>query len=424
MITTTGGPLIRAYLSFRLYRGKEHPERFGERLGIAALSRPRGPLIWVHAASVGECLSVLPLVDRLNRLEPRPRVMVTSGTVTSAELMSERLPDGAFHQFLPVDRIRYVRRFLDHWRPNAVLWAESEFWPNLVQEISGRKIPLILVNGRISDRSYARWQRYPRTIARILAHFELCMGQTETDTERLRTLGARDVACLGNLKHAAPPLPANAEKLEDSKRAMSGRRVWLAASTHEGEEERCGRVHQKLRVDIPRLLTIIVPRHPQRGDEIADALGQMDLSVSLRSRDQSIDEKTDIYIADTIGELGIFFRLAELAFIGKSLVPLGGQNPFEAACLGCPALFGPHMSNFRDMARHMTEIGAAAEVSDDDALAETVARLFSDEKKRKAMGQAGLAFAKREAGVIDRVVDEISPFLVPALGRGEDHASS
>jgi 3-deoxy-D-manno-octulosonic-acid transferase len=424
MTTTLGGPLIRAYLSLRLRRGKEDPERFGERLGKSSLKRPDGPIIWIHAASVGECLSILPLVDRVMDLEPKPAVLVTSGTVTSAQLMKERLPDGAFHQFIPVDRIPYVRRFLEHWRPDAVLWAESEFWPNLVFETSAKGIPVILVNGRISDRSFSRWRRYPQTIARLLDRFTLCMGQTETDAERLCQLGAISATCPGNLKHAAPPLPADAENLRELKNAISGRRVWLAASTHAGEEEICGEIHQGLRRSVPGILTVIVPRHPQRGREIADMLRQRDYSVSLRSVDQQIDEKTDIYVADSIGELGLFYRLAEISFVGKSLVPLGGQNPFEAAVLGCPVVFGPHMTNFRDMTRCMIEAGAAIEVSDADHLQEALARLFADESERKSMGEAGSAFAEAEAGVLDRVIDQISPIVATATGKGGDHAFS
>lgn len=424
MTTTLGGPLIRAYLSLRLRRGKEHPERFGERLGKPSRERPAGPLIWVHAASVGECLSILPLVERVKGLEPAPSILVTSGTVTSARLMAERLPDGAFHQFVPVDRISYIRGFLNHWRPDAVLWAESEFWPNLVMETSAWGVPIVLVNGRISDRSFARWKRHPGTIAHLLRCFTLCLGQTEQDAERLRGLGAEGATCPGNLKYAVPPLPADPEELKNLEGATLGRRVWLAASTHAGEEEVCGDIHQGLRGSIPGLLTTIVPRHPQRGREITRSLRQRGLSVSQRSVGEPIGEQTDIYVADTIGELGIFYRLAELAFIGKSLVPLGGQNPFEAARLGCPVIFGPHMANFRDMTRRMTELGVAIEVSGADTLRENVASLMADEKHRGDMGAAGKAFAEAEASVLDRVMDRISPILVKAVRAGGDGAAA
>ena len=409
--STLGGPVILAYLGKRLRRGKEDPHRFGERVGKPSMPRPEGRVAWVHAASVGESISVLPLVARLRRDFPDTHVLLTTGTVTSARLMVERLPEGARHQFVPVDRVGYVRSFLDHWKPDFALWAESEFWPNLLCEAAARKIPLVLVNGRISDRSFARWRRYPKTIARLLSCFAHCMGQSETDAERLRALGAEGATCPGNLKHAAPPLPVDPEVLVELRTAVAGRRVWLAASTHSGEEDVCGQVHAKLSEAFPNLLTVIVPRHPDRGAAIAGSLRQMGLRVAVRSAGAQPTPETDVLLADTIGELGLFYRLAEVAFIGKSLVSKGGQNPMEAAALGCPVLFGPHMTNFRDMSLAMIAAGAAEEVADPDKLAEALARLLADDSLRRTRGRAGTDYTMGEAQVLDRVMDEIAPFI-------------
>lgn len=409
--TTLGGPVLRLYLARRLARGKEDGERFGERLGRAGRPRPAGPLVWIHGASVGEAISVLPLIDRLRAARPDAQVLMTTGTVTSARLMAKRLPPGALHQFVPVDRVAYVRAFLDHWRPDLALWAESEFWPNLVIETAARRIPMILVNGRISDRSFARWQRHAGTIRRLLAGFALCMGQSPIDAERLRVLGAPAVVSPGNLKLAAPPLPADAEALADLEKRVAGRPVWVAASTHAGEEGLIGRVHATLRQSHPGLLTIIVPRHPERGPAIARELAATGLAVARRAAGEAVGPATDVYLADTIGELGLFYRLAGTAFIGKSLVPLGGQNPLEATGLDCALLFGPHMGNFRDIAARLIACGAAEEVADEAGLADALGRLLGDPPLRRARAAAGGAFARAEAEVLERIMAEMAPFL-------------
>ncbi len=251
ILAVLAGPLIWLHLRRRLKRGKEDPARFAERLGKPGLPRPEGRLVWLHGASVGESLSLLPLVERL-AARPGLSVLVTTGTVTSAALMTERLPQGAVHQYVPVDRPAWVKRFLDHWRPDLVLWAESDFWPNLLDAVDVRAIPLVLVQGRVSPNSFAGWKKWaPGLIRRMLSAFTLCLGQTPGDMERLEALGAPRVACLGNLKMAVPPLPADEERLARLRRAVGVRPVWLAASTHPGEELLAARVHQALAARFP-----------------------------------------------------------------------------------------------------------------------------------------------------------------------------
>ncbi|MGE5477033.1 MAG: 3-deoxy-D-manno-octulosonic acid transferase [Bacteroidales bacterium] len=410
-LTVLGGPLIGLYLKRRMARGKEDPARFGERLGRPALPRPEGRLVWLHAASVGESLSLLPLVERLVA-RPGWHVLMTTGTVTSARLMAERLPAGAVHQYVPVDRPAYARAFLDHWRPDLVLWAESDFWPNLLEAIRRRKLPLVLVQGRISPRSFAGWQRARGFIGRMLSGFTLCLGQTRGDARRLAALGARKVDCLGNLKMAVPPLPADDAALECLRAAVGGRPLWLAASTHAGEEALAARVHQTLAGRFPGLLTIIVPRHPERGGAIATELAAAGLSVGLRSAGAMPDG--DAYVADTMGELGLFYRLAPVVFVGKSLIASGGQNPFEPARLGAAVLFGPHMDNFPDMAPAMVAAGAATQVADEAALTEAVAALLADPALLAARRADAGAWAEGEAGVLDAVVGALSPLLAHA----------
>ncbi|MBC7907501.1 MAG: 3-deoxy-D-manno-octulosonic acid transferase [Rhodospirillaceae bacterium] len=409
-LTILGGPLIGHYLKRRMARGKEDPARFGERLGRPGQPRPQGPLVWLHAASVGESLSLLPLVERLSG---RMNVLMTTGTVTSAKLMAERLPAGAIHQFVPVDRPAFVRAFLDHWRPDLVLWAESDFWPNLLDGIHRRPIPLVLVQGRISPKSFANWQKAPRFIRRMLSSFTLCLGQTPGDAERLAALGAPKVACAGNLKMAMAPLPGDEAELARLRQTAGQRPLWLAASTHSGEEAAIARVHKTLAQRFPGLLTIIVPRHPHRGAAIAAEVAAMGLTVTLRS--VSAEPAGDIHIADTMGELGLFYRLAPIVFMGKSLGgSQGGQNPFEPACLGAAVLFGPHMTNFPEMAPAMVECGAAEQVADEAALAAAVGTLLADPTVLTARRHAAQAWAESEASVLDAVLEMLAPLLQQA----------
>ncbi|SIS77619.1 3-deoxy-D-manno-octulosonic acid transferase [Insolitispirillum peregrinum] len=414
-LTTLAGPALHLYLRRRLKRGKEHPTRFGERLGRAGRLRPEGKLLWMHGASVGECLSVLPLIDLLLARYPDWTVMVTSGTVTSAELMMQRLPPRAFHQFVPVDRLPWVRRFLDHWRPDAVVWLESEFWPNLIHETRRRAIPMALVNGRVSDSSLRSWQRLPAFIGGMLGAFQVVLGQTDQDAARLSLLGAASARCVGNLKSAAAPLPADDEALKALRQIIGARPCWLASSTHPGEEIAVWQVHRQLQDTLPDLLTIIVPRHPQRGPEIATDLAAAGAEVSLRSTGGTPTAATSVYIADTLGELGLFYRLCPVVFVGKSLPDLphagGGQNPLEPARLGCSVVFGPSMGNFALLADQMTLSGAARQVADPSALAETIGWLLRDERARAVMADAGQALASAEAAVTERVVAALAPLL-------------
>ncbi|NQW02222.1 MAG: 3-deoxy-D-manno-octulosonic acid transferase [Rhodospirillales bacterium] len=416
---TIGAPLISLYLNKRKRLGKEDPARFDERLGIAGCPRPAGPLVWLHAASVGESLSLLPLIARLQQDRSDVTCLLTTGTVTSARLMAERLPAGVIHQFVPVDRMVYVRRFFDHWQPDLVLWAESDFWPNLVAEPARRGIPLVLINGRISPKSFRGWCRYPGLIKVLLSGFSLCLGQTDTDADRLKQLGAPVVRCVGNLKFAVKPLPANDGELQNLAAALQGRQSWFAASTHAGEEALLWQTHQNLAAAHPTLLTIIAPRHPTRGPEVAEQLRALGAQVSVRSKAEPITRKTQVYLADTLGEMGLFFRLCALVFMGKSFVDKGGQNPLEAAQLGCTILHGPHMWNFAEMIGRMEILGAARQVADSDALADALSGFFRAPDQAREMAEKAAAFARSEAGVLDAIAAEIKPYLDKLIGEKE-----
>jgi 3-deoxy-D-manno-octulosonic-acid transferase len=418
-LTSLAAPVVRVVLARRAAAGKEDEARIDERYGRAGFPRPAGPLVWLHAASVGESLSVLSLVEKLLADRPDLHAVVTTGTVTSAELMARRLPDRAVHQYVPVDLAPAVRRFLDHWRPQLACWVESEFWPNLILETEARGIPLLLLNARVSDRAFANWNHARGTISRLLSSFALCLAQSERDAERLGLLGARNVRFLGNLKFAAAQLPADAAELAALSRLVGSRPRWLASSTHEGEERIAGRVHRSLAPRFPGLLTVIAPRHPGRAAAVAEQLKAEGLGVARRSLGESPAAGTDVYLADTMGELGLFYRLCPLVFVGGSLVPHGGHNLLEPAALGCAVIHGPHMHNFRAIAREMGQAGASAEVADEAALVGALEGLLRDPALGETRGGRAAEAASKRRAVLDRVAAEISPFLdaIPRVDR-------
>jgi 3-deoxy-D-manno-octulosonic-acid transferase len=411
-VTTVAAPLLRLYLAVRLLRGKEERGRIGERRGKTSRERPPGPLIWFHAASIGEAVSILALIDAIIAERPALSVLVTTGTVSSARLLATRLPpERAFHQYVPADSPLYVRRFLDHWQPELALWVESELWPNLIAETAARGVPLLLVNARMSQASFERWRRWQRLIAPPIGAFDLCLAQDVVQTERLRQLGARRALCVGNLKSAAGPLPANEAELAKLAAQAAGRPLWLAASTHEGEEEAVAEVHRALRSRWPDLLTLLVPRHPRRAIAVTQMLERHGLKVTRRSLAEPIAADTGIYLGDTLGELGLFYRLAGIAFIGGSLVPMGGHNPLEAALLDCALLHGPDMSNCAAIARDLAAAGATAQVRDAEELAAAVAALLADPAERARRAAAGLEVAADNRAVLNAVLERIAPWL-------------
>lgn len=410
-LTTVGLPLIQLLLRHRLARGKEDPARIEERRGVASLQRPDGPLVWLHAASIGEAQSVLVLIDRLTRERPTLNVLMTTGTVTSANLMRERLPKRAIHQYVPVDRPAWVRRFLSYWRPDMAIWVESELWPNLLLETAAQRVPMVLLNARISADSHTGWQRARGVAHRLLSSFSLVLAQDETIAGRLRDLGAANVAVSGNLKTAAAPLPATAAELLALQEAIGSRTAWLAASTHDSEEAIVGEAHAAIATKIPNLLTIIAPRHPQRAAEITTQLKRAGLTVARRSLSEPITDDVDIYLADGTGELGLFYRVAPIAFIGGSLIPHGGQNMLEPAMLKCAILHGPHVTNFQAVADGLAQARASRQIDGAETLAAAVEALLTTPNDASAMADAAAAMAATHDDVLDRVTEALAPLL-------------
>ncbi|HEY4265315.1 MAG TPA: 3-deoxy-D-manno-octulosonic acid transferase [Micropepsaceae bacterium] len=393
------GGLSPAVLRARVKHGKEDGARLAERKGIASRARPDGTLIWIHGASVGESLSVLPLVSALLE-RPNRHVLVTTGTVTSAKLMEERLPMGAFHQYVPIDSLQSVRRFLAHWQPDGALFVESELWPNLILETRRRSIPMALVNARLSAQSFRGWHYAPRLARRILSCFDACLAQDDAIAKRLIALGAGDVRISGSLKADAPPLPVDEKALDDFRASTGTRPIFLAASIHPGEVDAILQAARNLLGPHPGALTVIVPRHPQRGADIAAEAALRGFSVRRRAAGMLPSPETQIYIADTLGELGLFYRATPFAFIGGSLVPHGGQNPLEPARLETAILAGPQTQNFEEIFRVLLHAQGEGRVHSPEELGLLAARLIADPSVAARLGANARAAAETLGGAL------------------------
>ena len=398
------------FLARQLNRGKEDPARLGERRGEASEPRPNGPLIWLHSASVGEMLAVIPLIERIRA--QGFAVLVTSGTVTSAALAEHRLPSGALHQFIPLDVPRYVGRFLDHWQPNLALFVEFDLWPNLILASARRRIPMIMVNGRLSERSFRRWRLAPGVIAALLSRFDLCLTQSAADAKRYGQLGAPRVSSTGNLKLDVPPPPVDDAALRTLKSVIGSRPVIAAASTHADEETTVIAVHRRLRAKVPLLLTVIAPRHPARGESIAEIAKVAGLSVGLRSRGELPNNGIDIYIADTLGELGLIYRVAPIVFMGGSLASHGGQNPIEAIRLDAAVMHGPHVWNFAEIYATLDQADGARLVTDEETLLAALGDWLGNPAARKAVAEAANKTVQQLGGALERTLAALDPYFM------------
>ena len=403
-------PVLRLMLRRRARLGKEIAGRLQEREGQEATPRPLGRLLWLHAASVGESVSILPVLTEIARQAREATMLLTTGTVTSATLLQQRLPelgldDRVLHRFAPLDVPRWGGRFLDHWRPDLAVLVESELWPNIIAGCRARRIPVVLLNARLSAASLGRW-RLARGLARnLLGSLAVVQAQSETDAERLRELGARNVTVPGNLKFAALPLPADGDELARAREWVGERPCWLAASTHLGEEAIILDAHRVLASRHAGLVTIVVPRHPERGEQIAATARNVE--VTRRSLGQG-PPAGGMWIGDTLGELGLWYRLAGLAFIGRSLVPPGGgQNPLEAARLACPVATGPYTANFSDALRVLDCAGVLTRVTDARSIADWVTALLRAPHDRVTIGARGQAVAARHGDLPRRIATDL-----------------
>ncbi len=406
-LTRVAVPLVKWHLKRRLAKGKEDPARLSERFGGSSFSRPEGNLIWFHAASVGESVAALPLIHKLAESYP---ILVTSGTLTSARLLVKRLPRGCYHQFIPLDIPQWVDRFLAHWQPNVGVFVESELWPNLIFAAKKRHIPLLLINAHMSNQSYQLWRWAKPLIRRLLRAFKVVFAQDEVTALRYNKLGAIDVRIAGNLKFAADPPPYDYRTLSQLRDQIGLRPVWAAVSTHQGEEGQIVQVAQALKEKFPGLLTLIVPRHPERAQQIQQLLNSPSL---LRTSTKPITFDHDYVIWDTIGEVGLIFRLAPICFIGGSLVPVGGHNPIEPLLHGACPIMGPYIKNFENVVEKLNT--GIVRVKDVSELKQTVDRFLTTPQEMEDYVVAGQQVIQDQQHHLDMICTTIE-FLAQRHG--------
>lgn len=413
-------PFSGLFLRGRVTRGKEIKERLRERYGIASKEvrsdNHNGLYVWVHAASIGETKAVLPLIKRLTDM--RFQVIFTTVTVTAAKIASVELPKGAIHQFAPLDLKPYIARFLKTWQPALAVFVESELWPNTMTELSKRNIPQVLVNARMSERSFGRWKKIGSVTHALFDNINLCIAQTQEDAARFSELGVQGVVNGGNLKFDSDIPEIDEIALSRLQTAIGGRRIWLAASTHDREELIVAKAHMHLKRTFPDLLTIIVPRHPHRADEIVSSLANLNLNLVQRSNNELPSQTDDIYIADTIGELGLFYSLSPCSLVGGSLVPHGGQNPIEPARLGCAIVHGPNVDNFANIFAALSRQGGCVCVKNSEELVRHVADILGNRDRSEQMTQAADQALKGFGGALERTHNALMPFLRPLILSG------
>lgn len=410
-------------LKDRLAKGKEDAARIAERRGVAKLERPVGRLIWMHGASVGEVVSLLTLITKLRLHDPHLNVLLTSGTVTSAALIKQRGLEGVIHQYMPLDHPAWVARFLDHWAPNAAIIAESEIWPNMMMDIGLRKIPAILINARLSEKSYKGWRKLRGMISKLLSSFDVILTQSDADKLRFENLGHKNVLTCGNIKYSAAPLAVDKDSLNSLSHRFKERRLWVYASSHEGEELLACSIHNKLKEKIPELLTVIVPRHPERRGDIAEQCDSEDYNLIMRSAMSSPPAADlDIYVVDTLGELGLFYRMAEIAVIGRTFSADGGggHNPIEAAQLDCAILHGPLYQNLQEIFDEMHSHGAALMVETAEALCDKLLTLFNDDPQRENLQKNALAYTQSKDHILDQAFSHIIKILPETVAQSDE----
>ena len=406
-------PLFYRRVAAKL-RAHDVPEnRIAERLGHATLPRPSGRLIWFHAASVGESLSVLALIDALRADAPDLQFLITSGTATSAAILARRMPAQCRHQFAPLDSRRALRRFLAHWQPTLAVFVESELWPQMLATTRAAGTPLALLNARLSAGSIRNWRRFPATANYLLSLFSRISAQTPETLTALLNLGADPATTtLGSdLKAAAGALPYDPEQLKTLQSNLQNRPLWVASSTHPGEEEIIVAAHTEALRSIPDLLLILVPRHPERRDDIEKLMSNHSLTYTTRSRSQQPDPSAPIYLADTLGETGLWYALAPLVFLGGSLLPIGGHNPYEPTHAGAAVLYGPHVTNFAPTYAAFAPSGGCRLTPDAATISTAVTTLLQDPAALDAMRQSARAFAAAQSASLSEVTTSLFALL-------------
>ncbi len=405
-------PVLPLWLNRRVKHGKEDKTRLGERYGRTKLARPQTRLVWMHGASVGETMMLLPLIERFLQMDKNLTILVTSGTLTSARLLEDKLPKRAFHQFLPADTPTAINRFFNHWQPDLGVFVESDIWPNLILTAHKSNIPLALINARMSEKSLAKWQKYKGTAQTLLGGFKLILAADKQTAQGLGQILGKEIELSGNLKQALPPPAFNKTVLKAYKNALADRLIWCAASTHKGEDEIILTAHQHLQKQQKNPFLILAPRHIERKDEIIALIKQAGFSYILSSSKKPPKQEVDILLMDEMGKMGLVYALSDIAFIGGSLLAgLKGHNPLEPAWLDCAILTGPYYESFADTYNSLISDNGVLQTSK-EKLADDIIQLMQKQAKRKALSKAANNYAKSKTAVLDIVVDRLSPLLL------------
>ncbi|NNC38595.1 MAG: 3-deoxy-D-manno-octulosonic acid transferase [Hyphomonadaceae bacterium] len=406
-------PALPLWLKKRAAKGKEDPARLSERQGVAGVPRPAGEVVWMHAASVGESQMLMPVINRVYKQYPDVNLVITTGTVTSAEVITPQLPKTAAHQYAPADHPKAVRNFLDHWKPSLAIFAESELWPNMIMEAKARGVPMALINARMSAASIERWaKRGKKSGKALLEGFDLILAADKQTADGLSWLTGREIEAAGNLKDAAPALPVDKPELKAMKAAIGRRSIWAAASTHSGEEEHIAQAVVEIKKSRPKSLLLLAPRHPERIDEVQAVLDKAGLSSQRRSDGKIPTPETDVFIIDGMGHMGLVYSLAKISFVGGSLVDgLKGHNPLEPARLGSAVITGTHISSFADTYMGLLAFDGAKRILNPKHLAPAVLNFMKDAEARKKQADAALKYAQSRDAVLDYVWAQLEPLI-------------
>jgi len=414
ILSSFSEPVLKLHLARRIKIGKEEADRINERLGIPSRPRGKGKIIWLHAASVGESLAALPLINKILQ-DYKVEVMVTTGTVTSAKLMKEKLPQGAFHQYIVLDNPNWVKTFFDNWKPDLVLWTESEFWPNILGEIKARKIPALLLNVRVSINSFNKWKFAKGFISEMLEAFSLCLGP-RTEIEKLIKLGAKRAEVCDNIKYCTKAQAFDENKFKELQAAVGDRKMVLWSSTHKGEENIACEAHKELVKSFPNLLTIILPRHATRKEEIKDVLKTIGLKAKFRSDNEMPNKDDSVYVADTMGETGLFYKLCDICVMGGTFAKtVGGHNIIEPAHFKCKIFYGPYMFNFATVAEDFEERKASISVKTPEEMIAQLTHALKTSQDFSIMAEEAQKLAKEKELIMDKIMEKVSPFIKSIL---------
>jgi 3-deoxy-D-manno-octulosonic-acid transferase len=404
-------PFILVRLIWRSIKAPAYRHRWGERFGFYNRKFPSN-VIWFHAVSVGEAESLFPLVRSIQRQYPDAKLLITTTTPTGSARVKAVMQDSVEHVYLPYDVPCAVNRFMQSFKPRMAVIMETEIWPNLFARCGSYGIPLYIINARLSEKSATGYQKIPALVFPALAQVKLIAAQTKDDASRFVAIGAKAdaVSTFGNIKFDVEVSNDIIEQGLRSKADLFGDRfVWLIASTHKDEEAIFFEIYKKIKPEIPGLLLIIVPRHPERFGEVKKLCEQHQLAVVTRTSGLVCYPSIDVYLADTMGELKMLYAASDVAFIGGSMVPVGGHNILEALAVGTPVLFGPHMANFKEIAQGVLRRDAAMQCQNKDEIISAIAKLYADIGYRSLLSEKGRAFVRQNQGAIVRILDALQP---------------